>query len=204
MECCQWVANACAAEWSGGCARTVGKKAWLELAELGWCGRAAGIVRNSRRCVCLARGGSSDAGVQGRSAAKGTRALQSLLAELPAVRDGRPNGGGGGKGGSNKRRSLGAGALPSLYGPHVDTFAWRGGAALMPISMGGVALYTLEELRESFPECDRPSLETLRRYVRSGSLGGRKIGGNWMVSRAALEAFFKVPPQGSSSVTRLA
>jgi hypothetical protein len=62
-------------------------------------------------------------------------------------------------------------------------------------------LLTLEEVRDSFPTNSRPSLETLRRKIRSGNLAGQKVGSTWYVSERALQHWFErtaAPAQMSS------
>jgi excisionase family DNA binding protein len=37
------------------------------------------------------------------------------------------------------------------------------------------------------------STTTLRRYIRQGDLAGKKVGGRWLISQAALEQYFLSP-----------
>jgi len=65
---------------------------------------------------------------------------------------------------------------------------------MCPVNLGGMRLLNLDEIRERFPAPSRPSLETLRRYIRSGQIHGRKIGGSWYVSTRSLELFLEGAP----------
>lgn len=65
----------------------------------------------------------------------------------------------------------------------------------MPMKLGGMTLLSLEEIRAAFPERHRPSLETLRRYIRTKALHGRKVGGSWYASTRSLEIFLGHAPE---------
>jgi excisionase family DNA binding protein len=50
----------------------------------------------------------------------------------------------------------------------------------------------------------RRSTEQVRRYLREGSLPGRRIGGQWFIHRAEAEAFLLRRPDGSDFLRGLA
>jgi len=64
----------------------------------------------------------------------------------------------------------------------------------VPIHLGGTILLSLDEIRAEFPADHRPSLETLRRYIRSRLLGGHKVGTSWYCTQRALDRFFEGEP----------
>jgi hypothetical protein len=55
-------------------------------------------------------------------------------------------------------------------------------------------LLSVDDIRQAFPALDRPSAETIRRYIRAGSLAGAKFGGTWYVSERALQRFLEGVP----------
>jgi len=56
----------------------------------------------------------------------------------------------------------------------------------MPITLGGLTLFTLDELSEKLGI----TTLTLRTYIKEGKIRGRKAGGAWYVSEEALRDFF--------------
>jgi len=62
----------------------------------------------------------------------------------------------------------------------------------MPIEIGNVRLYTLQEISEKI---DNITTVTLRAYIHDGRLKGRKFGQKWYVSEQALQEFFLSPPK---------
>lgn len=59
----------------------------------------------------------------------------------------------------------------------------------MPIQIGDLKLYSLQELSESL----KLTLISLRSYVRQGKLKARKVGTRWYVSEDNLKEFFNNP-----------
>lgn len=56
----------------------------------------------------------------------------------------------------------------------------------MPKQIGGLTLYSIEDLREILGV----QAVTLRRYLREGKIKARKVAGRWYVSEDALREFF--------------
>ena len=56
----------------------------------------------------------------------------------------------------------------------------------MPIELDGLTLYTVEELSEKLSV----SVNTIRDYIRSGKLKGRKMGIKWFISSDSLQEYF--------------
>jgi hypothetical protein len=63
-----------------------------------------------------------------------------------------------------------------------------------PVPIGGTKFYSIEEVAELFPEKHRPSLETIRRYIRLKVLAGRKVGGAWYCSERSVQVFLEGRP----------
>jgi len=59
----------------------------------------------------------------------------------------------------------------------------------VPVQFGSMVFLSLQEVRDRFPKERRPSMETLRRYIRARQLAGRKVGVGWYCSEHALEVF---------------
>lgn len=59
----------------------------------------------------------------------------------------------------------------------------------MPIQLGNLTLFSVEELAKKF------SLNpiTVRRLFREGRLQGRKVGKRWYLTEEALREYFKEP-----------
>jgi hypothetical protein len=55
--------------------------------------------------------------------------------------------------------------------------------------LGNLIFYSLAEVQAAFPLGNRPSLESLRRYIRNRELRGRKVGNDWYCTEQALAAF---------------
>ena len=60
----------------------------------------------------------------------------------------------------------------------------------MSIEIEGITLYTIKELSETL----QVTPETLRNYITSKKLKGRKVGGRFLVSSEALREFFMTFP----------
>ena len=60
----------------------------------------------------------------------------------------------------------------------------------MPITIGDMKLYDVEELSEMLNIQDR----TIRKLLREGLLPGRKLARKWYVSEDALKETFKAGP----------
>ena len=56
----------------------------------------------------------------------------------------------------------------------------------MPIKINDLTLFDLKEISEKFGV----SIDTIRSYIKTGQLKGRKFGVNWYVSARALEEYF--------------
>lgn len=54
-----------------------------------------------------------------------------------------------------------------------------------PIKLGDTTFYTTEELSKILGI----TLQTLRKYIKSGKLKGKKIGGTWFVDESNLKKF---------------
>lgn len=59
----------------------------------------------------------------------------------------------------------------------------------MPIQLGNLRLYTLQELSKKFSL----TLITLRNYIKQGKLKARKVGVRWYVTEKTLEEYFNAP-----------
>ena len=65
---------------------------------------------------------------------------------------------------------------------------------MMPIQVGSLTLYDVEELASMLQVHE----VTIRKLLRSGKLPGRKFAKKWYVSEQALEEYFRAPePLGS-------
>ena len=62
----------------------------------------------------------------------------------------------------------------------------------MPIEIGNVRLYSLQEISAKI---NNVSPQTLRSYIQDGRLKGRKFGQKWYVSEQALQEYFLSPPK---------
>lgn len=58
----------------------------------------------------------------------------------------------------------------------------------MPIQVGGLTLFTVEELAELLDVQER----TIREYLRDGKLRGRKIARRWYVPEESLREYFSL------------
>ncbi len=59
----------------------------------------------------------------------------------------------------------------------------------MPVTIGSLKLFTVEEVAETLDV----RAETIRDYLRRGKLVGNRIGVKWYVSEDTLRAFFERP-----------
>jgi len=59
----------------------------------------------------------------------------------------------------------------------------------MPVKIGKLVLYTVEEVTETLDV----RAETIRDYLRRGKLVGNRIGVKWYVSEDTLRTFFERP-----------
>lgn len=57
----------------------------------------------------------------------------------------------------------------------------------MTVKIGELELYTVEELSELMGIQER----TIREYLKSGQLKGRKLGKRWYISESALREYFE-------------
>lgn len=57
----------------------------------------------------------------------------------------------------------------------------------MPISIGDLNVYTVEEVSELLGYRDL----TIRRLIREGQIKGRKLGNRWYVTEEALQDYFR-------------
>ncbi len=57
----------------------------------------------------------------------------------------------------------------------------------MSKKIGDLELYTVEELAELLDVQER----TLRRFLREGTLKGRKLAGRWYITSEGLKAYFE-------------
>ena len=64
----------------------------------------------------------------------------------------------------------------------------------MPLELAGQTYWTLPELRQQFPAKLRPSVATLRRYIRSGKLHATKLGRGTLISAAAIRELLSGSP----------
>jgi excisionase family DNA binding protein len=60
---------------------------------------------------------------------------------------------------------------------------------MMPLHIGSVTLYDVEELSERLHVHE----VTVRKLLRTGKLPGRKLAKRWYVSEQALQEFFRQP-----------
>ena len=58
---------------------------------------------------------------------------------------------------------------------------------MMPIQIGSLTLYDVEELAEKLQVHE----VTLRKMLRAGKLPGRKLAKKWYVSEEALQSYFR-------------
>jgi excisionase family DNA binding protein len=59
----------------------------------------------------------------------------------------------------------------------------------MPVSLGGLELYDVEELSEKLGIQER----TVRKLLKDGKLRGRKLAKKWYVSSESLREYFSQP-----------
>ena len=59
----------------------------------------------------------------------------------------------------------------------------------MPVKIGTVTAYTVDELAEKFAS----TVIAFRRYIRAGKLKANKVGGRWYVTETALRDFLETP-----------
>ena len=59
----------------------------------------------------------------------------------------------------------------------------------MPVKIGDLELYTVDELSELMEVQER----TIRKYLREGKLKGRKLARKWYVTEESLHAYFEQP-----------
>jgi excisionase family DNA binding protein len=57
----------------------------------------------------------------------------------------------------------------------------------MAIQIGGLTLYTVEDLAEALNIQER----TIRKFLREGTLKGRKLANRWFVSEESLREYFQ-------------
>ncbi|OQC00072.1 MAG: Helix-turn-helix domain protein [Firmicutes bacterium ADurb.Bin099] len=57
----------------------------------------------------------------------------------------------------------------------------------MPIKLGDTNLYNIKELSEKL----KVTPLTLRRYIKTGKLSGKKLGGKYMVTEESLRKYFE-------------
>lgn len=57
----------------------------------------------------------------------------------------------------------------------------------MPVKIGTVTAYTVDELAEKF----NSTKVTFRRYIREGKIRANKVGGRWYVTETALKEFLE-------------
>jgi len=67
----------------------------------------------------------------------------------------------------------------------MDSNHLTGGKAVMPFELGGIKLFSLQELSSKL----KVSIITLRKYVRTGKLKAQKIGRKLYVSEKNLRAY---------------
>ena len=60
----------------------------------------------------------------------------------------------------------------------------------MPIKLGEIKLYSIQELSRSLDV----TTVTLRAYIKAGEIKARKVGGQWYVSEEALKLYFNPQP----------
>lgn len=59
----------------------------------------------------------------------------------------------------------------------------------MPVQIGNLTLYTVEELSELLNIQER----SIRKFLREGQIKGRKLANRWYVTEEALRAYFEQP-----------
>ena len=59
----------------------------------------------------------------------------------------------------------------------------------MPIKLGDLTLFDVQELAKKF----NINRVTVRNYMRTGRLKGRKVGKKWYITEEALQDYFKLP-----------
>lgn len=59
----------------------------------------------------------------------------------------------------------------------------------MPIKLGELTLFDVQELSKKF----NLNPVTVRNYMRTGRLRGRKVGKKWYITEEALQDYFKLP-----------
>lgn len=67
----------------------------------------------------------------------------------------------------------------------------------MPITLGNLKLYSVDELAERL----RVTKLTIRTYCRQGRLRARKVGNRWYVSEESLSDYFNRPVKGAAAST---
>jgi len=60
----------------------------------------------------------------------------------------------------------------------------------MPKQIGELKLYTVDELSSLLGIQER----SIRKFLREGTLKGRKLGNRWFISQTALSEYFSNPP----------
>ena len=68
----------------------------------------------------------------------------------------------------------------------------------MPKQIGSLILYSIDDLHEQLGV----SKLTLRSYLRSGRIRGRKLGVSWYVTEESLQEYFNAPGQRSSDAEK--
>lgn len=66
---------------------------------------------------------------------------------------------------------------------------------VMPIEIGGLKLWTVEELAQILDVQER----TIRSYLRGGKLRGRKLARRWYVTEEHLREYFSITQQEASN-----
>ena len=61
----------------------------------------------------------------------------------------------------------------------------------MPVQIGSLTLYTVEELSEALGIQEK----SVRKFLRQGQIKGRKLANRWYVTEDALRAYFEQPEQ---------
>lgn len=61
----------------------------------------------------------------------------------------------------------------------------------MPVQIGNLTLYTVEELSELLNIQEK----SIRKFLREGQIKGRKLANRWYVTEEALRAYFEQPDQ---------
>lgn len=66
----------------------------------------------------------------------------------------------------------------------------------MPITIGSIKLFKVEEVLNAFAEGDgKLSKQTIRKYIRDKKLKGRKVGGIWWVTEDSLREWLGAGPE---------